>query len=648
MSPVNPDFRFHALHIVNSTVGCTMLIRTLSFAFLMTAFSCSSYAGTTVPAQKKTMKAFASEQAFLAYMKKFKTEQRRVMELNPPAPPSPSPVMANAAAPASAPALAKIEITGSRVKSEKNKEDGITNVQTQGVDEGDIVKKRGDYLIILRRGRLFTLKVSENNLKPVSMSNAYAPDVNPGGTWYDEMLISGNTVVVIGYSYERGGTEVGLFSLSDRGVLKYQATYHLRSNDYYSSRNYASRLIGNKLIFYTPMYLNGYGNIDDSMPAMRAWHKGADRKEFKRILPATRIYRTDQELDMYDTSLHTVSVCDLSRPAMTCRSTAVLGPSGRVFYVSEDSVYVWTSPWRGAGKKANQSSVFRMPLDGSAPTAIKASGSPVDQLSFLQRDGYLNVLVSAEASGDAMWRAEGKAGDVAMLRINLNDFGDGTGVTKFRNYKPLPSLGNSWGLQNRFVGDWFIYGSAYGNASEKAYAVRYARPGKAQSLKLSHDVQRIEVMGSDAIIVGNQHQDLKFTSVKLAQTATPVSTYTQTGAVQGESRSHGFFYRPSDEEQGVVGLPVLSQDGAAVMFLKNRSLKLSSLGKLDSKASSGIDDACKASCVDWYGNARPIFIGDRAYALMGYELVEGRFINGAIREKRRLNFAPQNPVFISE
>jgi len=346
-------------------------------------------------------------------------------------------------------------------------------------------------------------------------------------------------------------------------------------------------------------------------------------------------------------SLHTVSVCDLSRVAMSCRSTAVLGPSGRVFYVSEDSVYVWTSPWRGAGKRANQSSVFRMPLDGSAPSALKASGSPVDQLSFLQRDGYLNVLVSADAAGDAMWRAEGKAGDLAMLRINLNDFGDGTGATKFRNYKPLPSLGNSWGLQNRFVGDWFLYGSAYSSTSEKAYAVRYAQPGKAQSMKLSHDVQRIEVMGSDAIIVGNQNQDLKFTSIKLAQTAAPVSTYTQTGAVQGESRSHGFFYRPFDQEQGVVGLPVLSQDGAAVMFLKNRSLKLSSLGKLDSKANSNIDDACKASCVDWYGNARPIFIGDRAYALMGYELVEGRFVNGAIREKRRIDFAPRDAVQIS-
>jgi hypothetical protein len=623
-----------------------MFFRALSFAFLLMAFSCSAH--TAMPSVKKTMKPFASEQAFLAYMKKFKTEQRRLMAVNPPPPASPVAEPMMSASDAAASTLQKVEVTGSHVKADKKGDDGITNVQTQGVDEGDIVKKRGDYLIILRRGRLFTVKVAENNLQPVSMSNAYAPDVDPNGTWYDEMLISGNTVVVIGYSYQRGGTEVGLFKLDDRGVLKYQATYHLRSNDYYSSRNYASRLIGNKLIFYTPMYLNSYGDIEDSMPAMRTWHKGADNKEFKRILSATRIYRTDQPLDMYDISLHTVSVCDLSRAAMSCRSTAVLGPSGRVFYVSEDSVYIWTSPWSGAQKTANRSSVFRMPLDGSAPTAIKASGSPVDQLSFLQRDGYLNVLVSAEAAGDTMWRAEGKAGDLAMLRINLNDFGDGTGATKFRNYKGLPSLGNAYGLQNRFVGDWFIYGSAYGNTGDKAYAIRYAQPGKAQTLKLSHDVQRIEVMGKDAIVVGNDDENLKFTSIQLTQTATPVSTYTQAQAVQGDNRSHGFFYHPTDADQGVVGLPILGGNGAAVMFLKNSRLKLSSLGKLNSKTSSNIDDACKASCVDWYGNARPIFIGDRVYALMGYELVEGRFMNGAVKEKRRVNFAPRDAVQISD
>ncbi len=66
------------------------------------------------------------------------------------------------------------------------------------------------------------------------------------------MLISGNTIVVVGYSYGRGGTEINLFDIGEQGSLAYRSTYHLRSNDYYSSRNYASRLIGTKLVFYTP------------------------------------------------------------------------------------------------------------------------------------------------------------------------------------------------------------------------------------------------------------------------------------------------------------------------------------------------------------------------------------------------------------
>ena len=38
---------------------------------------------------------------------------------------------------------------------------------------------------------------------------------------------------------------MGIFEISPSGALSYKATWHLRSNDYYSSRNYASRLIGN-------------------------------------------------------------------------------------------------------------------------------------------------------------------------------------------------------------------------------------------------------------------------------------------------------------------------------------------------------------------------------------------------------------------
>jgi hypothetical protein len=54
-----------------------------------------------------------------------------------------------------------------------------------------------------------------------------------------------------------------------------------------------------------------------------------------------------------------------------------------------------------------------------------------------------------------------------------------------------------------------------------------------------------------------------------------------------------------------------------------------------------VDDGCVASCVDWYGNARPLFLRGRIFALLGYELVEGDLRNGAVHEIRRVSFSPR-------
>ncbi|HAJ45013.1 MAG TPA: hypothetical protein DCL54_00335, partial [Alphaproteobacteria bacterium] len=64
------------------------------------------------------------------------------------------------------------------------------------------------------------------------------------------------------------------------------------------------------------------------------------------------------------------------------------------------------------------------------------------------------------------------------------------------------------------------------------------------------------------------------------------------------------------------------------------------LGELGAQDEGVRDDGCEASCVDWYGNARPIFMQGRIFALMGYELVEVTRARGAIRETRRITFAP--------
>ncbi|MFO1281053.1 MAG: beta-propeller domain-containing protein [Burkholderiales bacterium] len=610
-------------------------------------------------APRTTMKAFASEQELADALRGWsdavrkRTEERRraaggpvqdgvvggtMMAQSPPAP---------AAAPA-----------GAAAKAEGASGESITNVQVAGVDEGGIVKQHGDHLVVLRRGRLFTIDIRDGKLAPVSFADAYGDGIDPRGAWYDEMLISGDTIVVIGYSYARGGTEVGLFSITREGALAHRGTYHLRSNDYYSSRNYASRLVGGKLVFYSPLYLSAYStDVFASFPAMRRWTAGASAADFRRIAPATRVYRTDDPLEPdQGLALHTVTVCDLEKAELDCESTAVLGAPGRVFHVSGGSVYVWTTSMQRGGSAP--SALFRIPLDGGAPSALKTAGSPIDQFSFLEDgDGYLNVLVRAQGRGEAMWAAEARSGDLALLRVALASFGDGRDGAPARAYRALPRA-DGGALQNRYVGAYLLYGAGTGwgraqrTLSSNVHAVRYAAATPAQSLPLAHAVDRIEALGTDAVVVGSDGRDLHFTSVRLAGEAAPADRYTRKDAAQGETRSHGFFYRRDNERDGVVGLPIVAADragaaqlrkaSAAVLFLSNRSLRLAELGSLDATPGTGsADDRCRASCVDWYGNSRPIFTRGRVFALMGYELVEGRLADGAIAEVRRVDYAPR-------
>jgi hypothetical protein len=590
---------------------------------------------------KKTMKAFKSERELARYFRELAEKQRRVARRA---------AKLNAATLDSAPAPAM----SPKAKAEA---ESVTNTQHAGVDEGGIVKVHGNHLVVLRRGRLFTVAIGDGALKPISAIDAFGPDIDPQSTWYDEMLISGNTVVVLGYSYERGGTEVGLFQIDNEGQLSYQSTHHLRSNDYYSSRNYASRLIGNKLIFYTPLYLYLDSNEDpfQSFPAVRKWHKQASENEFRRIVPATRVYKPETEFNVdYGMALHTVTVCDLANGGFDCQATSVVGPSGHVFYVSPDSVYVWASAWEDG--KRNRSLVFRMPLDGSGPSALRVSGSPVDQFSFLEsEDQHLNVLVRSESAGDGMWRAEVAEGDVALMRIPLITFSDGSEGVPASSYRQLPKP-EGYTFQNRFVSDYLIYGTGSGwdypertaNLSN-LFVVNWTR-GDSHQITLPHGVDRIEQMGADAVVVGTDGKDLHFTSLRLGRAPMVASRYTRKEASQGELRSHGFFYKPDGENGGTLGLPIsvpgrpgykhLFESSAAILFLRNESLQFREVGELGSQPEKEIDDKCRASCVDWYGNARPLFLNGRVFALLGYELVEGAIDDGRMKELRRVNYAP--------
>ncbi len=553
--------------------------------------------------------------------------------------------------------------TGTIGSGGAGKLDSITNTQEEGVDEGGIIKVHGDHLVVLRRGRLFTVKVGDDTLEPID-----AADVGPKGrhqAWYDEMLVHGDEVIVIGYSYAYRGTELARFDISADGKLRHTVTDVLRSNDYYSSRNYTSRLIGDTLVFYIPHNLGASWPTEGEEPAgvpavCRAKGKVCD--DWKGVVMANRVYRPVDETQA--SVLHTVVTCDLSEGAqdMQCEGRGILGPYSRNFYVSHDAVYVWVNdptwtpppPW--APKAATDPAdavLYRLGLKDDSVAALRTYGAPVDQFSFSQTaDGHINVLVRAQGAGEGMWGAETSADDdVALLRTPLASFEDGTiDSAPPSAYTDLPdTAGQGRAFHNRFVGDVVLYGTgaSWGQPKEGKTPLVAHRLSDASTttLELEHPIDRIEPMGSDAVVVGASGSDLHFAAVDLASKPRAGGTHVEENANQGETRSHGFFYRPSAEREGTVGLPIrkggspgygqLTRGSAKVLYLSASNLQFEPLGTLRSESKR--KDRCKVSCVDWYGNARPVFLGDRVLALLGYEVVEGKRRGAMLVEERRVD-----------
>ena len=547
-------------------------------------------------------------------------------------------------------------------------EDSITNNQVLGVDEGDIVKAVGEYFVVLRRGRLFTIRQSEagqEDLRAVSSINAYPPGFSQG-TWYDEILVHEDRIVMIGYSYQVQATEVGQFRIDEAGQLSHLGTHFVSSNDYYSSRNYASRLVDGKLVLYMPYGLFGYGS-STRLPTVQTWQHGDDLSAPEQILDPTNIYRPIQ--GAISPAVHTVLTCDLEGQRFDCDASGVVGPFGRTFHVSRDAVYVWVSdggydyyysgneplPSERRERAEGRAVVYRLPLNGDAPSALRTFGQPIDQFSFLEsEDGHLNVLVSDSGAGDWMWSAEvNNVQRLALMRVPLSAF-DNDGASVSPQYYRELTAPEEYGVQNRFVGQHLLWGAGsawYGSSDPRVFATRFAdSDAPIHDIELSHGVERIEVMGSAAVVVGASQDSLGFSAIELgAQTPLIADTYHRAGAVQGETRSHGFFFKADAAGGGTLGLPVRLQGGAwahlwqgsaEVLFLSvDESHHFEPVGALRAHGESARDDACAYSCVDWYGNARPIFYRGRIFALMGYELVEGR-LDGDMREIRRLDFTP--------
>lgn len=603
----------------------------------------------------------------------------------------------------------------------------ITNNQQRGVEEGDIVKQIGHYLLILQDGRIFVADFESGAARGLALTDRADVYRDPhSDMWYDEMLVFGDRILVTGYSYDEGATEMAVFRLSAAGRLVREGVFRISSNDYYSDNNYATRLVDGNLITYTPLRVADIAGADFKWPVVRRWLPQDDAREIAYqarrrqdwraprdvapadgapLLDAAGIYRPVQRLA--DPVVHTVSVCPLAARGadgdLRCRTTAFVGPNVPEWYVSNDDVFLWTTAedydhegdCRGAADlalgDANPALVYRVPLSGRRPDFIAAHGMPPDQFAMQADPHALYALVRLWPAGCGD-RNDAQS-QLGFYAIPLDRLGPRLATAPDALFTDLPGT-ETHQVASRFTDRYLVYGGSspyrrypdihrfddvHGYSADyrrhvmdglrprPAYVVPIHRPDAVRPLTLDHTVIRAERVADDIVLTGyHDARGLSVTLIELDGLPRIGSTAVLAGRYESEGRSHAFNSRIDRDGSGLMGLPTVGWIGDSdrdywrsrasdLSYLAlDRHRRLRPIGELERRfdyvddydaATHQADEdgvpgyECEVSCIDWYGNSRPIFTRGRIFGLSGAELIEGRIEGGRIREVHRLNIA---------
>lgn len=612
----------------------------------------------------------------------------------------------------------EVIVTGSRIPPRNA---SITNVQEAGVDEGDIVKQIDRFLVVLQDGRLFSVDTGAGPAAALRLAdrlNVYrrVPADDNSGTWYDEMLVLGDRIVVTGYSYPQRASEISVFRLAADGRLAREGTFFLSSNDYYDSHNYATRLVDGNLLIYTPVELS---QIDpdrpltwplirrwrpqdeaDDAPAREAWRRG------RRLFDVTAIHRP--LFATVEPTVHSVSICPLGPDAagrdLRCRTTAFIGAPGRQLYVSPTDAFLIIGPgWedlkgevdanactaaRPRAEDVYPTHLYRIPVHGAAPGVLGIRGGTFDQFSMQARDGRFRALLRWESMRCDLERYDEVRRPLhfAYLDIPVAAFGPDLAEAGPAAYTALPPIGADTGdtIVDRFTERYLVYGRLGDGrwrdgdppAATDLGVVPVAGPAAAALLRVPHNVVRAEQAGEHIVLTGYRDAaGLDLSLIDLRAAPRLASTHRFQGRYESEGRSHAFNSLIAADGSGLLALPTvpLAADGERMaswsrpsdmdFLIVDAGGRVRDAGRLETGMRArewptgmstyeldGEPDqdsipgySCEVSCVDWYGNSRPIFTDGRLFALLGTELIEGRMEAGRVREVQRLDLALSPP-----
>ncbi len=294
---------------------------------------------------------------------------------------------------------------------------GKTNLQVDGVDEGDIVKTDGKNIYVCSNNRIYILDVSdEKNIKTLNSFPAYVNKDDSTDSYVEEMYLSNGRLITVvsvfdnrdelysdrcSYScaVRRGNTVISVYNITNpkSPVMEFSYT----SDGSYVS----SRLIGDKFI-YVGQYDIPFGyyenNEETSIEDLKETCvpteiiNGIERK---RINAGNICVRDTDNPTIYQT----VASFNINDCENTFYSGASLGGGGDVYcdgeylFVSSDDYFEKEESIQGVDSYSS-TKITAYRIDNNALTnigSVTLPGSVIGQFSMDRYNGYFRVAVDA-------------------------------------------------------------------------------------------------------------------------------------------------------------------------------------------------------------------------------------------------------------
>ncbi len=574
--------------------------------------------------------------------------------------------------------LDKVVVTGSKISAA----DLITNNQVVGVDEGDIIKRYQNMLIVLRKGKLYSLDISETypqKITKIDEVDAFSPYWKHKA-WFDEILIDKGMVLVLGFNYDMDSAEIIRFNLTNDGKFSYKDNYLIMSEDYFDEESYASRLFNHQYTTYIPIELDTESGIKGQLPKIVKveddFNGDEDDLIWNSLIEISDIYYPIQTV--LNPMLHSFIVCPLDEDVLICNGVGIISSWDNLYYNNGENIYMWTSAWKEEALKYKQIKteetlydyktsyrnenqynyktryryeinnkdvdelynplVYRISLDTFDVVAIQVKVMPTSQFAFHHQDNALYLFGLLDKKKAQLVKMPDSQFDksASMSSILVREINNGAEITSTQ----------------RYVGNYFLIGDdGYDFVEDKIIkpltAIHF-KNGNKKTISLSNYAKRIEAINNKALVIGKTLDNNLGVSLFSPDNPNEIQQTTLLDRLEGESRSHAFNYTYLDN-YFLAGITTQNKDKAEnedgyyywddntssdITFIGGNK-NVDYIGELKSQVTPS--KKCKVSCEDWYGNSRPFFIGKRIFALSGDELIEAELVNGEIIEKDRIN-----------